>query len=98
MSSAPLPCIGLRESADLMRLDLVMAIVGDLSSSNSMPMSLLAGTYSVPTISPASTAEDLSDKTLYPYFSRTVPPDTQQAQAIVDVCLLYSWTSVRYFT
>jgi ABC-type branched-subunit amino acid transport system substrate-binding protein len=87
--------IGLRRSSDLMRQDVIVAIVGDLASSNSKPMSLMAGTYEVPIISPASTAKDLSDKSMYPYFSRTIPPDTQQAAAMIDIVLKYNWDAVR---
>jgi ABC-type branched-subunit amino acid transport system substrate-binding protein len=45
-------------------------------------------------ISPASTNADLSDKTRFEYFARTVPSDNFQARAMVDICANFSWTYV----
>jgi len=36
----------------------------------------------------------LSDKSRFGYFSRTVPPDNFQAQAMVDIIKLFNWTYV----
>jgi ABC-type branched-subunit amino acid transport system substrate-binding protein len=48
----------------------------------------------IPQISYASTSVDLSDKSRFGYFSRVVPPDNFQAQAIVDIIKLFNWTYV----
>ncbi len=40
-------------------------------------------------VSPASTNADLSDKTRYEYFARTVPSDNFQAQVMVDIAVHY---------
>src|ERR1700712_4984076 len=48
----------------------------------------------IPQISYASTSVDLSDKSRFGYFSRTVPPDNFQAQAMVDIIKLFNWTYV----
>ncbi|EFN70354.1 Metabotropic glutamate receptor 7, partial [Camponotus floridanus] len=45
-------------------------------------------------ISYASTSTELSDKSRFEYFSRVVPPDNFQAQAIVEVIHLLGWKYV----
>lgn len=45
-------------------------------------------------VSYASTGTSLSDKTRYDFFARTVPPDTFQALAMVDVVQSFNWTYV----
>ncbi|XP_078679462.1 metabotropic glutamate receptor 8-like [Branchiostoma floridae x Branchiostoma belcheri] len=51
-------------------------------------------TLSIPQISYASTSAELSDKSRFDYFSRVVPPDTYQAQAMVDLAKELGWTYV----
>ncbi|KAF4805038.1 hypothetical protein TURU_002498 [Turdus rufiventris] len=48
----------------------------------------------IPQISYASTAPELSDNTRYDYFSRVVPPDSYQAQAMVDIVTALGWNYV----
>uniref|UniRef100_K7FQJ1 Glutamate metabotropic receptor 6 n=1 Tax=Pelodiscus sinensis TaxID=13735 RepID=K7FQJ1_PELSI len=48
----------------------------------------------IPQISYASTAPELSDNNRYDYFSRVVPPDSYQAQAMVDVVKALGWNYV----
>ena len=50
--------------------------------------------FQIPQISYASTGIELSDKTRFGYFSRVVPPDSYQAQALVDLVLAFGWTYV----
>ena len=50
--------------------------------------------FQIPQISYASTGMELSDKSRFGYFSRVVPPDTYQAQAMVDVVQAFGWTYV----
>lgn len=50
--------------------------------------------FHIPQISPASTAKALSDKTRFDYFARTVPPDTFQSIALVDVVKSANWSYV----
>lgn len=50
--------------------------------------------FQIPQISYASTSIDLSDKSRYEYFSRVVPPDSYQAQAMVDIAEYFSWNYV----
>ncbi|KAF1392009.1 hypothetical protein PFLUV_G00048040 [Perca fluviatilis] len=48
----------------------------------------------IPQVSYASTAPELSDNTRYDFFSRVVPPDTYQAQAMVDIVKSMHWNYV----
>lgn len=48
----------------------------------------------IPQISYASTAPELSDKSRYEFFSRVVPPDSYQAQAMVDIVKNMGWNYV----
>ncbi|KAG8524551.1 Metabotropic glutamate receptor 8 [Galemys pyrenaicus] len=48
----------------------------------------------IPQISYASTAPELSDNTRYDFFSRVVPPDSYQAQAMVDIVTELGWNYV----
>jgi len=48
----------------------------------------------IPQVSYASTSTELSDKSRFEYFSRVVPPDNFQAQAIVEVIHLLGWKYV----
>ena len=50
--------------------------------------------FQIPQISYASTGIELSDKSRFGYFSRVVPPDSYQAQALVDVLRAFGWTYV----
>lgn len=50
--------------------------------------------FQIPQISYASTSIDLSDKSRYEYFSRVVPPDSYQAQAMVDIAKYFGWNYV----
>uniref|UniRef100_A0AAY4BHI3 G-protein coupled receptors family 3 profile domain-containing protein n=1 Tax=Denticeps clupeoides TaxID=299321 RepID=A0AAY4BHI3_9TELE len=42
----------------------------------------------------ASTAPELSDNTRYDFFSRVVPPDSYQAQAMLDIVMAMGWNYV----
>ncbi len=48
----------------------------------------------IPQISYASTAPELSDNNRYDFFSRVVPPDSFQAQAMVDIVKAMGWNYV----
>lgn len=48
----------------------------------------------IPQISYASTAPELSDNSRYEFFSRVVPPDSYQAQAMVDIVKAMRWNYV----
>ncbi|KAI4785509.1 hypothetical protein KUCAC02_037720, partial [Chaenocephalus aceratus] len=48
----------------------------------------------IPQVSYASTAPELSDDRRYDFFSRVVPPDSFQAQAMVDIVKAMGWNYV----
>lgn len=48
----------------------------------------------IPQISYASTAPELSDNSRYDFFSRVVPPDSYQAQAMMDIVTAMEWNYV----
>lgn len=60
------------------------------------PSSLLFlhSSLQIPQISYASTAPELSDDRRYDFFSRVVPPDSFQAQAMVDIVKAMGWNYV----
>ena len=57
-------------------------------------LSVPAAAAQIPQISYASTSTELSDKTRFEYFSRVVPPDYLQAQAMVHVVRALGWKYV----
>lgn len=57
-------------------------------------MANLLGLFHIPQVSPASTAKALSDKTRFEFFARTVPPDTFQSSALVDIVKTVNWSYV----
>uniref|UniRef100_A0A915D9M5 Receptor ligand binding region domain-containing protein n=1 Tax=Ditylenchus dipsaci TaxID=166011 RepID=A0A915D9M5_9BILA len=61
----------------------VVAVVGASYSS-----------VTVQVISPASTNADLSDKSRFEYFARTVPSDNYQARAMIDIASHFNWSYV----
>ena len=72
----------------------VAAAMISFSSSLSIPISRLLSMYKIPHISVAATTDTLSDKTEFEYFSRIVPPDRLQTQAIIDLLIAFNWTYV----
>ncbi|KAM7415358.1 hypothetical protein PAMA_019944 [Pampus argenteus] len=50
--------------------------------------------FKIPQISYASTAPELSDNARYDFFSRVVPPDSYQAQAMLDIVTAMGWNYV----
>ncbi|XP_068228266.1 metabotropic glutamate receptor [Palaemon carinicauda] len=72
----------------------VRGVVGGSYSSVSLQVANLFRLFHIPQISPASTAKALSDKDRYEFFARTVPPDTFQAMAMMDVMQLFNWSYV----
>ncbi|XP_040579714.2 LOW QUALITY PROTEIN: metabotropic glutamate receptor-like [Lepeophtheirus salmonis] len=72
----------------------VLGVIGGSYSSVSIQVANLLRLFSIPQISPASTAKELSDKSRYEMFARTVPPDTFQAIALVDIVVKFNWSYV----
>ena len=72
----------------------ISGVVGAALSKVSTSVATLLRLFQVPQISYASTAPSLSDKARFNYFFRTVPPDSLQARAMVDIIEYFNWTYV----
>ncbi|CAE7285369.1 Grm2 [Symbiodinium natans] len=59
----------------------VSALVGGIFSSIAMPVASVSAVRKVPQIAYGASSPALSNKDTYPYFLRTAPPDSIQAQA-----------------
>nr|XP_046245275.1 extracellular calcium-sensing receptor-like [Scatophagus argus] len=71
---------------------MVMAIIGESSSTPSISMSRIIGAFSIPQVSHFSTCACLSDKLQFPTFFRTVPSDQFQADALAKLVKHFGWT------
>ena len=67
----------------------ISALVGGYHSAISMPVASTSAVFKVPQVSWGSTNPSLSNKDVYPYFLRTIPPDSIQGMAI--------WAWVKHF-
>ncbi|KAK0397750.1 hypothetical protein QR680_002252 [Steinernema hermaphroditum] len=72
----------------------VVAVVGGSYSSVTVQIANLLRLFRIVQVSPASTNADLSDKSRFEYFARTVPSDNYQARAMIDIALNFNWTYV----
>ena len=72
----------------------ILGVVGGSYSSVSIQVANLLRLFKIPQVSYASTSADLSDKTRFEYFARTVPPDNFQARAMGDIVQYFNWTYV----
>ena len=72
----------------------ISGVVGAAFSRASTSVARLLRLFQVPQISYASTANVLSDKTIFDYFFRTIPPDSLQARAMVDIIEYFNWTYI----
>ncbi|XP_059925899.1 metabotropic glutamate receptor 4-like [Gadus macrocephalus] len=72
----------------------VVGVIGASSSSVSIMVANILRLFKIPQVSYASTAPELSDNTRYDFFSRVVPPDTYQAQAMMDIVKAMRWNYV----
>ncbi|XP_061898968.1 metabotropic glutamate receptor 8-like [Entelurus aequoreus] len=78
----------------LAKLDKVVGVIGASASSVSVMVANILRLFKIPQVSYASTAAELSDNTRYDFFSRVVPPDSYQAQSMLDVVLAMGWNYV----
>ena len=69
-------------------------VIGPFVSDVSIAVANLLRVFNIPQVSYGSTSADLSNKEIFSYFFRTVPPDSFQAHALVDVIQEYNWDYV----
>ncbi|KAK3751362.1 hypothetical protein QZH41_009305, partial [Actinostola sp. cb2023] len=69
----------------------LVGVVGPLSSDVSIATAPLLRVFGIPQVSYGSSSSALSNKELYGNFFRTVPPDSFQANAIVDTLQYFGW-------
>ncbi len=84
------PCKDLAKSPAASSAPLI-GIVGTSRSATTIPSTRLAELYQTSLVSYYASSEELSDRTQFPYFLRTIPPDGLQTGAIVDLLLHYGW-------
>ncbi|XP_076681819.1 metabotropic glutamate receptor 8 isoform X2 [Andrena cerasifolii] len=72
----------------------VTGVIGASFSVVSIMVANILRLFKIPQISYASTSTELSDKSRFEYFSRVVPPDNFQAQAMVEVIHQLGWKYV----
>ncbi|CAF0799844.1 unnamed protein product [Adineta ricciae] len=71
----------------------IMGVVGPAYSREATDITAFAERIGIPVISYATTNPDLSDRTSYPAFYRTIPSDNEAAIAIAKLFTRYNWTS-----
>ena len=71
----------------------VAGVVGTGSSQTSLPVASLLRLFRLPQVSYAATSPDLNKRD-YEYFTRTVPSDDYQAEALLDIIGSLNWTAV----
>ncbi|XP_060928496.1 extracellular calcium-sensing receptor-like [Limanda limanda] len=71
---------------------MVMAMVGESSSTPSISMSRVLGPFNIPQVSHFATCACLSNKKQYPSFFRTIPSDKYQADALAKLVKHFGWT------
>ncbi|XP_078235197.1 taste receptor type 1 member 3 [Pogona vitticeps] len=72
----------------------VIAVVGPSSSALSMLVTRILNFLSIPEVSFGSSSSYLSDRQTFPSFFRTIPSDSRQADAIVQLLNKFNWNWV----
>lgn len=72
----------------------LVGIVGAAFSSVSATVEPLVSNFELPMVSQSATSPALSDKFVFPFFSRVVAPDTKQAAAAAELISEFGWRAV----
>ncbi|KAF7235000.1 Vomeronasal type-2 receptor 26 [Varanus komodoensis] len=78
------------------REDKLMAVVGGLTSQNSIQMANVFNTYKIPQLSYGFTDPALKDKIQFPSFYRMVPNEDTQSAGIVQLSKHFSWNWIGF--
>ncbi|XP_058503813.1 extracellular calcium-sensing receptor-like [Solea solea] len=70
----------------------VLGVVGDYTSTNTISISTVLGLYKVPLVSYFATCTCLGDRQKFPSFFRTIPNDTFQVRAMIQILKRFGWT------
>uniref|UniRef100_A0A3P8VUQ5 G-protein coupled receptors family 3 profile domain-containing protein n=1 Tax=Cynoglossus semilaevis TaxID=244447 RepID=A0A3P8VUQ5_CYNSE len=70
----------------------ILGIVGDSSSTRTIAISTVLGLYRVPLVSYFATCSCLSDRQKFPSFFRTIPSDSFQVRAMIQIMKHFGWT------
>ncbi|KAM9318703.1 LOW QUALITY PROTEIN: extracellular calcium-sensing receptor-like [Pholidichthys leucotaenia] len=70
----------------------VIGIVGDSFSTFSIATSDVIGLFKIPIVSYFATCSCLSDRNRFPSFFRTIPSDTFQVHAMIQILKHFGWT------
>ncbi|OCT72874.1 hypothetical protein XELAEV_18035854mg [Xenopus laevis] len=70
----------------------MVGLIGDLPSSSSIAVAKILGLYKFPQISYGSALAELSDKTKYPSFMRTIVSDKVQPYSFSRLMIHFNWT------
>ncbi|XP_078524891.1 vomeronasal type-2 receptor 1-like [Lissotriton helveticus] len=76
----------------------MVAIIGDSSSTRSIPMARLLGLSRHPQVSYFATSPLLSDKVQFPSFLRTIPSDIHLILGLAELVVHFGWTWVGLLT
>ncbi|ELU18505.1 hypothetical protein CAPTEDRAFT_168165 [Capitella teleta] len=71
--------------------DKIVGVVGGARSAITIHLASLLQIFSLPQVSYLSTSSELSQAERFPYFARTVPSDTNQAKAIIELLRTFKW-------
>lgn len=69
-------------------------VIGPFRSDVAIAVANLLRVFDIPQVSFGATVVKLSDKDIYSYFFRTVPPNSFQGRALVDVVQHFGWNYV----
>ena len=72
----------------------ISGVVGTSFSSVSLVVANLLHAFKVPQISYSATSKLLDDNTMFEYFFRMVPPDTQQALVMANIITHFNWSYI----
>ncbi|XP_038071735.1 metabotropic glutamate receptor-like [Patiria miniata] len=72
----------------------VLGIVGTSETDTSIVVTKAAAMYKVPLVSYAAAGDELGDNFRFPYFLRTVPENSLQVRAMLDIIYTLGWVYV----